>query len=68
MAQSVADQEAAAERYRESLVERGRAALAAEMHDVQTVRVAGAAFVQDEQRVRQVPSETRRARQVSTVR
>ncbi|HWE72847.1 MAG TPA: hypothetical protein VG328_06785 [Stellaceae bacterium] len=68
MAQSVADQEAAAERYRESLVERGRAVLAAEMRDVQTVRVASAELVQDEQRVRQVRSEARRARQAYTVR
>jgi hypothetical protein len=68
MAQSVADQEAAAERYRESLVERGRTALAAEMRDVQTVRVAGSELVQDERRVRQVRSETRRARQAYTVR
>jgi hypothetical protein len=35
---------------------------------MQAVRVAGAEFVQDEQRVRQVRSEARRARQAYTVR
>ena len=68
MVKSVADKEAAAESYRNSLVERGRAAQAAEMRDMQAVRVAGDALVQDEQRVRQVRSEVRRARQAYTVR
>jgi hypothetical protein len=68
MAKSVTDQEAAAESYRNSLVERGRAAQAAEMRDMQAVRVAGAELVQDEQRVRQVRGEARRARQAYTVR
>jgi hypothetical protein len=62
---TAAQQEAAAERYWQTLIARDRAARAA---DTQTIKAARTSIVRDDARVRQDRSEGRRARQGYTLR